>query len=127
MKTTTGSAVIYIVLLMFVMMTSSAIVLATILSRHYRASENYVITEQSFAAANSSIEQMLYQIAKGGATGKVTNSETIEYESGVEVEYTGEGCVLDEGGQRKPRLLATGIYKGVVRRIELGGGTDGCP
>lgn len=126
MKTQQGSAVIYIVLLLFVMMTSAAIVLATILSRHIRASENYVSTEQSFAAANSSIEEMLYSISKGskgGATGRISNGDDIDYGNGVLVEYKGEGCV-DKG---VPHLTAAGIYKGAVRRIEFGGGKDKCP
>lgn len=127
MKTNQGSAVIYIVLLIFIMMTSSAIVLATILSRHIRASENYTATEQAFAAANSSIEELLYQATKGGAVGTIENEDIILYDNGAEVSYIGKGCVVDVSGQRTSRITASGIYKGLVRRIELGGGADACP
>ncbi|MEK7499304.1 MAG: hypothetical protein AAB649_01725 [Patescibacteria group bacterium] len=126
MKPSQGSAIVYIVLLVFLMMTSAAIVLSTILSKHIRASENYVSTERSFAAANSSIEEMLYQISKGGATETVDNAGNIEYGSGIKVEYEGKGCVEDPTGKKIPHLTASGIYKGTVRRITIGGGGQ-CP
>lgn len=124
--TQSGSVVIYIVLLMFVMMTSAAIVLSTILSKHIRASENYLSSEQSFAAANSSIEDMLYQLAKGGATGTVTSEGTIEYENGITVDFKGKGCAKTEGNSTGVHLSASGSYKTLVRRIELSGGADDC-
>jgi Tfp pilus assembly protein PilX len=122
-----GSVVIYIVLLIFVLMTSSAIVLANILSKHIRASENYLSSEQSFAAANSAVENMLYQISKGGVVGEVSAEGDITYVDGTVVMYKGDGCgVVNEDGQLVPRISASGVYKGLVRRIEFGGGSGGC-
>lgn len=121
-----GSAVIYVVLLVFVLMTSAAIVLSTVLSKHIRASENYLLSEQAFAAANSGIEQMFYQFSKGRATGKITVGENIEYETAgaptVEVKYKGTGCVTETG----THLTASGTYRSLVRRIDFGGGSGGC-
>lgn len=124
MKKNTGSVVIYIVLLIFVMMTSAAIVLSGILSKHIRASENYLSSEQSFAAANSSIEHMLYKISKQGAVtvDDVKNEGSIEYDDGMKVDYKGSGCSKDG----VPLLSASGSYKSLVRRIELGGGNEDC-
>ncbi len=125
MKTNQGSVVLYIILLMFVMMTSAAVVLSGILSKHIRSSENYLTSEQSFAAANSSIEHMLFQIAKGGATGEVTSKGSITYNPGAtnqfEIVYDGAGC--NKNGT--PYLTASGTYKSVVRRINFGGGRAG--
>lgn len=124
-----GSVVIYIVLLIFVLMTSAAIVLSGILSKHIRASENYLSSERAFAAANSSAENMLYQISKGGIVGDVEAEGSIEYSDGtttVQVEYQGSGCGKNEGGQLIPYLSASGTYKGLVRRIEFGGGSGDC-
>ncbi len=130
MKNTQGSIVIYIVLLMFIVMTSAAIVLSSILTRHIRAAENYLITEQSFAAANSSIEHMLYRIAKQNAVteAEVADVDSISYGPGVEVAYNGTGCaVLDIANNTiTPHLTASGTYKDVVRRIEFGGGVQDC-
>ncbi len=125
LKKNRGSVVIYIVVLIFVLMTSAAIVLSTILSKHIRASENYLSSERSFAAANSSIENMLYQISKGGTVGDVAAEGFIEYDGGVQVMYKGSGCAANESGQIVPHLSASGSYKSLVRRIELGGG-DSC-
>lgn len=124
MKINQGSVVLYVILLMFVMMTSAAIVLSGILSKHIRASENYLSSEQAFAAANSSIENMLYQIAKTGTTGNVTSTGSIDYGNGVMVTFNGAGC--NKNGA--PALTASGTYKTVVRRINYGGGSAGnCP
>ncbi|MDA1169189.1 MAG: hypothetical protein O3A36_02530 [bacterium] len=126
MKKNQGSAVIYIVLLLFVMMTSAAIVLTTILSKHVRAAENYVSTERSFAAANSSIEEILYSISKGEAMGVIKNEDSINYGNGVVVTYKGEGCVVEDSGKIVPHITASGIYKGAVRRIDFGRGEGEC-
>ncbi len=126
--TTKGSVIIYMVLMIFLMMTSAAIVLSTILSKHIRASENYLSSEQSFAAANSGIEQMLFKIAKEDAKSKeeVRVEGIIEYdpeESTKNVSFKGEGCLGDDG---TAHLTASGIYRSLVRRIDLAGGEDEC-
>lgn len=125
-STSNGSVVIYIVLLMFVMMTSAAVVLSTILSKHVRASEHYLSSEQAFAAANSGIENMLYQISKGGATSNVTADGALDYGNGISVVFKGQGCGKNENGVTVPHLSASGSYKSLVRRLEFGGGAGGC-
>lgn len=126
--TTKGSVIIYMVLMIFLMMTSAAIVLSTILSKHIRASENYLSSEQAFAGANSGIEQMLYKIAKQGAKSKaevMLEESTIEYdpeEPTKNVTFKGEGCLGDDG---TAHLTASGVYRSLVRRIDLAGGSKG--
>jgi Tfp pilus assembly protein PilX len=124
MKHNQGSAVIYIVLLMLLMMTSAAIVLSGVLSKHIRASDNYLSSERAFAGANSSIENMLYVLAQQGESsisGDVGKGE-IEYGDSKAV-YTGSGCIIDGA----PHLSGSGEYRSLVRRIEIGGGTGDCP
>lgn len=127
MKSNQGSVVIYIVLLIFLLMTSSAIVLTTILSKHIRAAENYVISEQVFSAANSSIESMMYEVMKNSAKGKITSSGTVEYDNDIKVSYKGSGCGKTSAGGITAHLSASGSYKDLVRKIDFGGGSGGCP
>ncbi len=131
MKTNQGSTIIYIVLLIFMLMTSSAIVLTTILSKHVRAAENYLSSEQAFAAANSSIEEISYKIFKQNEREDVTSEGTITYNEGAsnafEVDFNGEGCATEEGPQVLPHITAAGTYKSLVRRIDFGGGKRACP
>ncbi|HLC49423.1 MAG TPA: hypothetical protein VJI96_03505 [Candidatus Andersenbacteria bacterium] len=128
MKTNQGSVVVYIILLIFVMMTSAGIVLSTILNKHIRASENYLISEQAFSGANSGVEHMLYKISKQNAQteAEVQESGSITYPSGEVIDFIGKGCAIETAGQIMPHLEASGVYKGVVRRIEYGGGSDAC-
>ena len=113
---------------MFLMMTSAAIVLSTILSRHIRTAENYLSSEQAFAAANSGIEQGLYRVIKEGDLTTGAISGEIEYkDDGHIVEFTGSGCGDIVAGVLTAHLSAAGVYKVLVRRIDFGGGSGGCP
>jgi hypothetical protein len=127
MKKNQGSVIIYIVLLIFLLMTSAAIVLSSILSKHIKTSENYLRSEQAFAAANSSIELMLYEVIQDGKLAKedITGDGTIDYD-GYSVEFTGSGCGRVDAGILTAHISAAGVYKDLVRRIDFGGGSGGC-
>ena len=118
-----GSVVIYIVLLMFLMITSAAIILSGVLNQHIRSAQDYLSSERAFAAANSSIEQMLYSVAR--ASDPVTSSGSIDY-TGEQATYTGSGKGVVNNGMIIPCMAASGMYRDLVRRIALGEGVPGC-
>ncbi len=122
MKSTQGSAAIYIIMLMLLMMTSAAVVLSGVFSKHIRYADNYLSSEKAFAAANSSVEEMLYKLAIQGVSPVDENTGTIEYDNGAVVNYKGKACISSDG---KPHLTGSGEYQTLIRRIEIGGGTEG--
>lgn len=117
-----GSVVITIVLFMVILMTSSAIVLSGTLSRHIRASQDYLSSEKAFAGANSGVEEMLYQFRKKIETaGKIENG-AIPYSDG-DVSYKGDWKVHPVDA-KIPCMRSAGTYRSLVRHIKLGG--DAC-
>ena len=122
-NTQKGSVVVYIVLMMFLMMTSAAVILSGVLNRHIRSAQDYLSSERAFAAANTGIEQMLYNVAKSG--GSVTSDGTIDYGS-EQATYKGSGKGVISGGSTVPCMSASGTYRDLVRRIALGEGVPGC-
>lgn len=101
-------------------MTSAAVVLATVLSRHIRASQDYLASERAFAGAGSGIEEMLYQLRKNN-TPEGTIENSIQYSNAVS-SYKGSWKPHTDG--KTACMAASGTYGNLVRRIKLGG--DGC-
>lgn len=124
-KNNNGSVVIAVILFMILMMSSAAIVLSGTLSRHIRAAQNYLSSERAFTAANSGIEDMLYQLQKQGIREGIEVDSQIEY-GRFTASYKGNGNGFEQDGKIYPCMTSAGTYRSLVRRLELGGGSDGC-
>ncbi len=117
-----GSAAIYIILMMFLMMTSSAIILSGVLSKHSRASQDYLSSERAFSAANTGMERTLYDVARSAPNDKKTNTDGLIY--GTEnATYSSKGLLTSSGS---PCVVSVGTYRDVVRRVAIGEGSNGC-
>lgn len=121
-----GSVVITIILFMIILMTSAAVVLSGTLSRHIRASRDYLSSERAFSGANSGIEDMLYQLRKQGRVEDITVEGEIEYDNEADVIYKGSGKGIEGDNGVTPCLTSAGTSASLVRRIEVGGGSEGC-
>lgn len=121
-----GSVVITIILFMIILMTSAAVVLSGTLSRHIRASRDYLASERAFSGANSGIEDMLYQLRKQGKIEDITVEGTIGYEDESDVTYKGSGKGIQGDTGITPCMTSAGASASLVRRIEVGGGAEGC-
>jgi Tfp pilus assembly protein PilX len=126
MNNNQGSIVITIVLIMLIFMTSAAVILSGVLTKHTRASRDYLLSERAFAGANSGVERMLYQVMKvAPESGDYQmEEETIEYEDGTSVKYKGCADSTKEQDKLIPHMASSGSIGSLVRRIQLGGGKD---
>ncbi len=127
MKNQQGFVVITIVLFMIILMTSTAIVLSGTLTRHIRASRDYLSSERAFAGANSGVEAMRYNAIKANSASPFDLTEQIIlYDDGAEVKYKGCAELITENGQLIWRITSSGTVRNLVRRIQVGGGIPGC-
>ena len=109
-----GSVVITIVLFMTILMTSSAVVLSGTLSRHIRASQDYLASEKAFAGANTGMEEMRYIVFKQANPAPEDINGEIPYDDQV-VRYK----VLAKNNGAC--IISSGTFKNLVRRVQLGG------
>lgn len=110
-----GSVVITIVLFMIILMTSAAVVLSGTLSRHIRASQDYVSSEKAFAGANTGMEEMRYRVKQG------------DYEpiKDAEIAYDDQVVIYNASAENSGAcIISSGTFKNLVRRVQLGG--EGC-
>lgn len=118
-----GSAVVYIILVMFIMMTSSAIILSGVLNKHIRSASDYLSSERAFAAANTGVEQKLYDLVKSGDESQ--KEGMLEYGT-EQAKYKANGKMVQNNGINTPCISSSGTYRDLVRRIALGEGVPGC-
>lgn len=109
-----GSVVITIVLFMIILMTSAAVVLSGTLSRHIRASQDYLSSEKAFAGANTGMEEMRYVVFKQANTAPEDISGKISYDDQV-VAYK------VSAKNDATCIISSGIFRSLVRRVQLGG------
>lgn len=111
-----GSVVITIVLFMTLLMASAAIILSGVLSRHIHASRDYFLSAGAFAGANSGMEQMRYKLLKNSDPSPVAG----------ELLYGAQKVTYEATGTTIDCVVSSGTFGSVVRRIQLGGESDGC-
>ncbi len=109
-----GSVVITIVLFMIIFMTSTAIVLSGTLSRHIRASQDYLSSEKAFAGANTGMEEMRYIVLK--------QANTEPDDTSGELLYNDQMVTYKASAKNNATcIVSSGTFKNIVRRVQLGG------
>ena len=118
-----GATAIYIALLVALLMLSAALVLTSVLTRQVRLTQNVVSSERAFYAANSGVEEALYQLVQqtlAGEQGNVSIADgEIEYEDATAT-YSVEARTNIEGPSAQACISSLGEYQGDQRRISLG-------
>lgn len=118
-----GATAIYIALLVALLMLSAALVLSGVLSAQLRFTQDVVSSERAFYAANSGVEEALYQLVQqtiAGQPGQVLmNDGMIEYDD-TTATYKVDAKTVAEGPNAQACISSVGEHGGDQRRIKLG-------
>jgi hypothetical protein len=109
-----GAVSILITLFLLAIITVSAVVLSRTLSRQLSASQDVLVTERAFYAANSAFEEVLYYHYQHGENREVEG--TIDYDTDVAT-FSGSATTTASG---ELCALGLGTYRNLQRKLAIG-------
>ena len=123
-----GAVAVYITLLMLIMITSSALVLSSVFSEQLRASREIISSERAFYAANSGVEEGLYQLVYAYGNEDIEFEGEVEYGTEPAASYDVQADLIlsDDGSVLRPCIASTGSHSREERRISLKPGGGSC-
>lgn len=123
-----GAVAVYITLLMLIMITSSAIVLSSVFSEQLRASREIISSERAFYAANSGVEEGLYQLVYSYGNENIEFEGEVPYNSEQAATYDVQADLIlsEDGTTLRPCIASTGEHSREERRISLNPGGGSC-
>lgn len=117
----TGATAVYIALLVALLILSSALILSRVLNVQLRLTQDVISAERAFYAANSGVEQALFELIQN-ETDEITLEGDVEYPEG-NATYTVEAHAVVQGPDAVACISSLGDNAGNQRRINLGPAT----
>lgn len=115
----TGATAVYIALIIALLILSSALILSRVLSVQLRLTQDVISTERAFYAANSGVEEALFELIQNDA-GEITIEEgLVEYDEG-DATYEVQAHTHVQGPDAVACISSLGEHAGDQRRINLG-------
>lgn len=127
-----GSVALYIALVILTMFVSTALIIGGIATKQIQASRSTVKSERAFYAANSGVEEALWQLAElnntSGGLGPVEIVDgEVPYDDGRASYDVRAILVVDETGvTARPCVESAGEFGEEKRRVALRVGTTEC-
>ena len=117
-----GAVAVYVALLVVIILSSAAIVLSGTLAVQLRLVTDIISSERAFYAANSGVEEALFQLIKQNRQGEsgpveITEGEVIYSNADIATYETSADTALQSDGRALPCIVSTGEHSGEQRRI----------
>ena len=117
---TRGDIAVFIMLIMVGLLVSSAVLFNTVLGQQLAAARDVEIIERAFYAADTALEQVLYQEVKGGEHDVTIDDGSLEYDDTADATYRGTGSRVTVSGEEKICAVVAGTVRGETRRLARG-------
>lgn len=112
-----GDIALYVALFVVIVVTSAVLVVSLLLTRQLSASSAVADSERAFYAADSGLEEGLYQLAKQSGAGPVILNGVVPY---AETHATYTGAMTTVGDPKVPCGEIIGVHRTQTRRLTAG-------